>query len=395
LLSTLIFIVDFPFTDRDHARHGIDFLKRSFTVLIVDCTPLIKPSSYEKYRDTICTHINLKSINSFDQMAQIIHEFGRDSLAVDLLGPDSMCRQIRMLLKERKIPYMILQLGLLPTAGITARLKMGEWASLKKSPLEFIGLLRRKIAQATLSSPYPDIALCSGRAGFADPRLKGVAHKIMAHSFDYDSYLEHQSSTVGDIKPYAVFLDEDMFYHFDYEYLSIKPPVTEQKYYKSLLDFFDRFETVTGLEIVIAAHPRSRYFLRQHLLGGRRFYQHKTPPIVRDATLVLCHASTSISYAVLWKKPLFFLTSDELKVSFVGSRVKMLSSLLGATVFNIDERIDLPSTDTMTKINKQAYANYKEMYIKIPGTPDKAIWEIFFEYLKNIYGNRSAPIDPL
>lgn len=388
MISTIIFIVDSPFTNRDYSRFGIDFLKRSFNVLILDCTPLIKPKIYEKYGDTIFNYHNIRSINSFDQIAQIIDDFGINSLGVDLLGSDSMCRRIRLLLKERKIPCMIMQLGILPAGGISTRLNFRQFAFLKMDPLEFIRRLSRRIVQSTLSSPYPDIALCSGSAGFGDRRLKGVAHRIMAHSFDYDSYLEHQSSKAEDIKPYAVFLDEDMVYHSDYDYLSIKPPATEQAYYKSLLNFFDRFEARTGLKIIFAAHPRSRYDLRKHLLGGRQFSQGKTAQLVRDATLVLCHHSTSVSYAVLWEKPVVFLTSEELKASYIGPKVAKLSRLFGARLFNIDEPIDLPSIDIITKINKQAYANYKEMYIKIPGTPDKAIWEIFTDYLKNSYNDQ-------
>jgi hypothetical protein len=388
LISTIIFIVDFPFTDRDYARFGIDFLKRSFSVLIIDCSPLIKPRAYEKYRNIILNYHNLRSVNSLDQMAQIINDFGNKSLAVDLLGSDSVSRQIRLLLNEKKIPYMILQLGILPVNGIGSSLNLVQFASFKRDLLEFIRRLSRRISRSILSSPYPEIALCSGSAGFSDSRLKGVAHRIMAHSFDYDSYLEHQSSMVEDIKPYAVFLDEDMVYHSDYDYLSIKPPATEQAYYKSLLEFFDRFEVQTGLEIIFAAHPRSRYDLRKHLLGSRQFIQGKTAQLVRDATMVLCHHSTSVSFAVLWKKPVVCLTSEELKSSYIGPKVAMLSRLLGAKLFNIDEPTDLPAIDNLTTINKQAYAKYKEMYIKISGTPDKAIWEIFTDYLKNNYNNQ-------
>lgn len=384
MISTIIFFVESHFTERDYHRLGIETLKRNFNVLILDCTPLLFPEYYNKYIHAADSHYEIQSITSLQQAQYFINNLCEKSLAVDLLSQHSEGRQIRLMLKNKKVMRMIAQLSLLPSLESSTYPKIKYILSLVVQPQKFIGKLRNRLGQLILRSPYPDMALCSGKAGFGDPRLKGVEHRIMAHSFDYDIYLSQRSNSSQGVRPYAVFLDEDMVHHSDYDHSSISAPATESAYYKSLLNFFEIFEINTGLEIIFAAHPRSRYDIRPHLLGGRKYVKGNTAQLVRDATMVLCHQSTSMNFAILWIKPIVFLTSNELISNFIGARIDLISRFFNKPALNIDEPIDLLSNEILAQIDIHAYKKYEELYIKMPGTPERPIWEIFTDYVKNL-----------
>jgi hypothetical protein len=175
-----------------------------------------------------------------------------------------------------------------------------------------------------------------------------------------------------------VYADEDLAFHPDLAALHIKPMVTPEKFYPPLMAFFDDFEERTGLNVVIAAHPRSRWDLRQDLLKGRRAVYGKTAELMHGAQLVFAHASTSISFAVLSEVPLALLTSDELNDSFYGDEIRVRQELFDVSPINIDRTkptdFDLAH---LLRINHRAYEGYCEKYIKTAGTPDLPSWEIF------------------
>jgi hypothetical protein len=253
---------------------------------------------------------------------------------------------------------------------------------LLKDPMFLLRGIARRIQRLLKPSQFPHIVLCSGKAGLDDPQLVGVKHKIYGHSLDYDLYLAHRHQHDLKLSQYAVFLDEDMVYHSDYEHSSLTPPATESAYYGSMTKFFNQFERDAGIPIKVAAHPRSRYDLSPELFGKRCIEYGNTAQLVRDATIVLCHQSTSVSFAVLWRKPLIYLTTNEIKSSFLGPRVSLCSSLLRAPLFNIDNLNVIPPIESLAVINEPAYADYEEQYIKLPNTPEIPLWEIFSQYVK-------------
>jgi hypothetical protein len=242
----------------------------------------------------------------------------------------------------------------------------------------------RRIVQLFRRESPPQIALLSGGAGLNDPVAAAVPHKIWAHSFDFDIYLELRSQAQSTSAPYAVFLDEDMIYHSDYDHLGIEPPTTEAAYYGPMKSFFKRLEQQIGMPVVIAAHPRSRYDLRPHLWNGHATIRGRTAELVRDATLVLCHLSTSVGLAVLWHKPVITLTTNDIRLSYWGDAIALMSKALGAPLINVDAApAEWPALTSVPEVNEEAYAMYREEYIKRSNTPEKPLWQIFADYVRS------------
>ena len=216
-------------------------------------------------------------------------------------------------------------------------------------------------------------------------RQSKVEHKIHTHCFDYDIYLNLRNKPADNANnPYVVFLDEDMVTHPDYIFQNISPPVSEFQYYSVLTKFFKKFEMETGLKIKFAVHPKSRNKNLSNLLKDIVCVKGNTAELVKDSKAVLLHASTSLSYAVLFKKPAIFLTSNELKKSWIGNRIDNFAKTINGQLINMDnnlnKKLDLQS---LLKIDEDKYKNYLDQYLKVPDSPDIPSWQILTDNLKN------------
>ena len=97
----------------------------------------------------------------------------------------------------------------------------------------------------------------------------------------------------------------------------------------------------------------------------------------------MLHASTSVSYAVLFKKPAIFLTPDKLKKSWIGPRIEIIAQSVNGKLINISNNInDELHNDEFFKIDEKKYKNYLKQYLKTPKSPDLPLWEIINKYLK-------------
>ena len=381
MISDIKFIAHFPFTKRDYDRFGIELLQQQFRVEVLDCMPWLNPKSWDEFSNTIHTFPGYTPIYNMDSFEKVIAVKER-AVAIDCFGYSSVYPRICQALRERGIMLAVCRMALLPKVKMDLFRKL--YFHYKRGVLVklIINKLRSKI-YIDINSRPPDIAILSGKDSLSYPRMQHAEHIIWGHSFDYDLYLRYQDRTGERCKQYAVFLDDYLAYHSDYAQTGINPPVTEEDYYYRLNKFLKFFESNTGYKVIFAAHPSSRYDLKPHLLDGREFVLGRTAELVRDAQIVFCHASTSLSFAVLWHKPLVFLTTDELKRSWFGPSIAFFSNILHAPIVNMS-CIDKLSIDMKVwmRINESYYAEYKENFIKRSGSPELPVWQIFSNYVR-------------
>ena len=114
----------------------------------------------------------------------------------------------------------------------------------------------------------------------------------------------------------------------------------------------------------------------------------KTAETVLDSKIALLHCSTSISFPVLLEKPIYFLTSNSLKGSWIGNRITNFSKNIDGNLINIsnnlNNQIDLKK---IFKYNKKKYIEYKNQYLKYPDTSDLPLWKLLkdeFTSKKNV-----------
>ena len=200
---------------------------------------------------------------------------------------------------------------------------------------------------------------------------------IPINSRDYDTCLEYmkEAGQVVASAEVCVFLDEDHTNHPDYSVFGITP-LNEAEYTSSMNHFFDCVEKKTGLSVVIAAHPKSRFSAENHPYGNRTFTQGNTVQLVAKSKMVIAHSSTSISYPVLFCKPIVLAVTSEMK-----SRIDMINAVKAfATELGLIP-IDVNSADEVSAFEIEFekhidYKNYLHKYVMNKEPINKLTWEI-------------------
>lgn len=202
------------------------------------------------------------------------------------------------------------------------------------------------------------------------PPVTAATEVVWAHSLDYDLFLSLPPAA-GAARG-AVFLDEDVPYHSDYVHLGIPPYSTAERYYPAMSRLFDRVEAGLGAPVTVAAHPRAVYDARPQAYGPRPIVAGRTAELVRDSALVIAHASTSINLAVLYRKPVLLVTTEDLDASPEGALIAAFGTALGRPVWNLDR--DAPPLEA--SVDEEAYARYEACFIKKAGSPRRLFWDI-------------------
>ena len=177
---------------------------------------------------------------------------------------------------------------------------------------------------------------------------------------DYE-YDRDKVSTFKNEKKYFVFLDIYLHKHQDHTFADIGNinKFSGEKYLKNLNNFFDKIEKRFNVEVIIAAHPKSSY--SQNEFKNRKIIKDDTVNLVRNSHAVISHHSTSISYAVLNKKPIIFIFDNSIKNNFknVYMFTKIFADYLQMPFLNID----LEEIEIIPNVCELKYDNYKYNFL--------------------------------
>jgi hypothetical protein len=109
-------------------------------------------------------------------------------------------------------------------------------------------------------------------------------------------------------------------------------------WYPALVRFFEFLEPAACVKVEVAGHYKAAFPAIAPCFGNRSVYYGKTREMVRQSELVITIASTAISYAVLFKKPVIFIYSNQHKGnSDPMVDVNGFAEMLGTVPINIDD----------------------------------------------------------
>ncbi len=381
-MTDLLYIcVKNPFSERDMERMGIEALEKHFDVQILDCTAWLMPKAFATRGRSTVMRNNLRCIHSLSEFrAELAGRQG--GFAVDYVGPFSI--QAVLLfneLKRKKFKLVVVDSGAYPSPEST----LGKSAFIEK----LIGAMRHgglrqhinarmiRLLLKILPDQTPDYALVAGNSWREDPRFSSARVKIPAHSFDYETYLIARKEKPFRDDDYAVYLDEDIAGHEDNAELGFREPATSANFYPALTDFLDHFERIHDLPVLVAGYPSSDRSRRATCFGHRDVVYGQTAALIRNARLVFAHASTAISYAVLWRRPVVFLTSREIADSWYQPWIEAPRKILLSQMANIDNDAADTALAKWETINEDGYESYEETYIKSKESPKVSVWKKF------------------
>jgi len=225
-----------------------------------------------------------------------------------------------------------------------------------------------------------DVVFAAGRKEIE--QNKNESQIIEVNHLDYDHFLSLKGDATKLVKGrYAVFLDNNMPYHPDWNILKMRT-INADDYFRGVNRFFEMVEKKWGVRVVIAAHPTSDY--KQSIYHGREMFKYKTNELVKDCDFVLSHITTSVSFSVLYEKPVLFLCSNEMKTDgpgWVFPFIENLAKVVGGEVYNVD---DIYSEDhiMLPTVDPGKYKKYKYDYLTSPKSENCFTKDVFLDFLR-------------
>lgn len=387
-MTRVIFLIESPFNERDYNRFGIEILQQNgFEVEVWDFTPFLHPEiQHVKVLDPI-DYGNHHQFLTRNEAVAAIFELPRSCFVVCFIGYRYSSFPIYRAISKGKLRYCISVTNVVPIPPINTI----------QSPINFLTKLRQSSPAKLFNSFYlripfnylglrPATLLLAGGEGSI--RYSSLITRetaiLWAHALDYDLYLKEKDEPIQVDTNMGVFLDEYLPFHPDFVSLGLAPPSSPEEYYPKLCKFFDLLEREYGVRIVIAAHPRSDYEDRSDYFGGRPVLKGQTAAVVRKSGFAIAHSSRSLRFAVLFNKPVLFITTNSIQQSALkGPYVLVMSSCFNKTPINLDEPFYMDWEKELT-VDQAAYARYREGYIKKSGSPEKPCWQIFADFLKTL-----------
>ena len=395
-----IFVTDSKFTERDYDRFGLKFFyKKEYKIKVLIVTKYTIPRIVHNdlghyYPENIDLHI----CETLDSIKNTIANSEMGDICLLNISLDTIKGMLILKsLKSKNILTVKLYGGLIPVwkhniefnntnKFINYLGKLLGIAARNKNVLNFMIKIREKVKFYFIRKSNIDILITSNYKTFLENFKRPKAdHIIEIHNLDYDNYKKLKDPKVGKSEKYAVFIDQNLMFHEDFIRVGAVHKFDIEYYFSELNKVFTLIEKKYDIKVLIAGHPKvdiddyNKYYL------GRKVFFNKTAELIYSSSFVLMHYSTSLNYAILCEKQIYFLTNSMLKNNFsIGNRIEQFASITNQKLIYTDKLYqDIPE---LKIIDKNKYQNYKNKYIKIDTTKDSYSWDIFYEYLEKLNG---------
>lgn len=379
LKKEIIYIVNYPLSELSFKREGIqNWINHGWHVKIFDITRLIYPKFWNNIKKDKF-YVNFKRVTIFKNIKDIlfiINNFQEKVLFVDNIGWSDHERKIRATARAHGLILSI-------SAGTIPKPKNSKsYIKLLRliiyNPLAFIGKLfgfyKTLVKNYYIKKNYSDFLVVSGRKS-----LLGVNKKktkiIKAHNYDYDVFLQKSQIKSKKKSNSLVFLDENTPYYLRSGLKSYK---SSKKYFKTINFGLSQIAKSLKLKIKIAVHPKS-----DHAVNLNKYkypiFKNKTFELIRNADVVVAHSSTSVQWAIIMKKPILFLISEEIPNTKL---IDSYASILGKKVINLDNISKIRDFNNYLHVDNVKYEKFIKDYIKLKGSPKKLSSDIIIEHLE-------------
>jgi hypothetical protein len=354
------------------------------------------PIEYEKH---------LLFINKCDAI-KAIRELETDTFVISYLSYSKSTFWLYKTISKTNVPYMEVLLGSLPGR----RLEDTDNNSLNN----FFKIVSRVTIEKIKNIPYriyfapylgiqaADFVVAAGSESLNNYRKSYLfcekTEILYAPSEDYNKFLEMKLPKYrNEANPAnAVFIDPGLLSNRGDRFAMKKDKgMDRERHLLKLRKFFNEVEKETGCIVKIAAHPGYDGCSYPDAFGKRLTIVNKTMEMISRSNFVITHGSTAVSFAVLFGKPIIFLTqtteeklatNQDLPINrgiFTDQVIglEQMASWYGKIPIDIDNLIDV-DWDKELKINEDLYHNYKNSFLIAKGTEEINSWQIVANRLK-------------
>jgi hypothetical protein len=351
-----IILFENSFRSRDWYRFGCDvFVAQGFDIVAVQT--IEAPAEDFQQEVVVC-----RDRTALDRHIGCV---GPNDIVLNIVGLSRRSMWVYDWLRDRGVRYMIMSRGGLPFSfvGFKSALGPSDWLWLRLGGLRqwasgtryWLGRWR-EIMRA--SPPRWWLRAGMRPMPMANPPYPWLSRAEILPMVHLDVEAARNAPEYRARRPYAVFLDQMMIDHPELELVDRESEVDPERYHPTLDSCFRKLEEQTGLDVIVAPHPKATRESNARI--GRIVAGMSTPSLVRSASLVLCHYTTAVSFAVIFRKPIMFLTSDKMETNPSGVMVAQISSWLGGRRTNIDR---LPASLTMPRVVEARYRRYERAFL--------------------------------
>lgn len=216
-------------------------------------------------------------------------------------------------------------------------------------------------------------------------REYGTKNIININVRDYDdSFDNKRKNTNVPLNDYCVFLDGYLPFHHDNNVMGIV--IEPETYYRSINNYFEYIENRYNLDIVIAAHPKSQYETIGNKFKNRKIIKGQTGRLIKHSQFVLNHESSALTYALLLKKKMLFLTTNGINRNrWYANSIQKKADLLGCSVINIDNISEVNNLNlNEIEINVTKYNDFKYKYLTSKESENKRSKGVILNELRKL-----------
>lgn len=392
--NKLFFVIDTPIMKSLRSYYSIDYLEKSFDILMVDVSPIINKRAFKTITSNLMDYgEKIKRCQNKKEFKCIFETFcDKDTIVIDSGSFDFKRRYFYKLFSKHNIKYGYCVLNSCfetrsSSEGLSRVVQYIQHFSLAR----IVNSIYIRLPKRLLRVRPCGFVILNSKTDISEYRKKYYCSDdtkfLFLHSlFFEDAYLIRDKKRIID-RNYCVWLDSYVPFHPDLAQIPgcvIDPTL----YYEPLKSFFKLLSESLHVEVVVAAHPKSDYNLHPESYEGYKVIKGNTCLLIRDCEFVLSAASTSFLYAVMYKKPIFFLVQNELKK--IGGHISFINSIseeLSAPIINVDETIDVSNVSKRMSIDEQKYVEVINKYInpnieenEVPSSYEKELVD-FIKYV--------------
>lgn len=207
---------------------------------------------------------------------------------------------------------------------------------------------------------------------------------IKIHSLDYSKFLFFKKKKLI-YNDYIVYLDKPgPYFRNDLNLQGHAAIKNIKEYYRDLNYYFDKLVSAFSVKIIIIPHPKNKGIVNPYFNRKFKLDHSLDAPLklIKNSKFVIsASASTALSYAVVYYKPIVLLFSnfENQLISTFKDKVYM-SKILDLPLVNFNDKF--LKKDFYIKINKQKYNKYKYKYLTPLKNSNETNHDIIINFLK-------------
>tara|TARA_B100000315_G_scaffold258800_1_gene312229 strand:- start:3597 stop:4787 length:1191 start_codon:yes stop_codon:yes gene_type:complete len=388
----ILYIFALPYNFYYYKRYALEYIKDYLDVEVLDISQYFFPKiNFDnlKFNSKIVSNLisDIKDLKKFLKKSKPSHAF--------IIAPNYEIKDEIAYICKKESNIKIIESFLNPNPDIKSNFFTKIYVTLKFvlnfNFIPIFKILINKIMKAFSTNSnskkkiLPDIIFIAGSDLKYFNRVKLIKKVINTHSFDYEisKNLEKKNKNFFFKDKIATFLDEGMYHHLDYKLLNLDLPKNPKKYFEELNNFFNFFEEKFKIKVIISLHPKTIETDYEKFFQGRKCLKHLSANLVKESSHVFLHGTTtSLSFPIIFKKPLTFLTTNDLENDFYKkSFLEIRKKILGQTSINLSKPHEYKNFRS-NYVNFDGYTKYFRKYIKDETSVNVPLWENFINLLK-------------